>query len=50
MNDPKRLESWKQVAAYLAKSERTVRRWQQTEGMQETTVPAKTRRTCGCDH
>ena len=28
-----RLESWKQIAAYLGKSERTVRRWQQTEGM-----------------
>ncbi len=28
-----RLESWKQIAAYLDKSERTVRRWQQTEGL-----------------
>jgi Tol biopolymer transport system component len=28
-----RLDSWKQIAAYLAKSERTVRRWQQTEGL-----------------
>ncbi|MFN7939661.1 MAG: hypothetical protein U0R19_40420 [Bryobacteraceae bacterium] len=28
-----RLESWKQIAAYLGKSERTVRRWQQDEGM-----------------
>jgi len=27
------LESWKQIAAYLGKSERTVRRWQQTEGL-----------------
>src|SRR5581483_2236753 len=31
-SDP-RLDSWKQIAAYLGKSERTVRRWQQTEGM-----------------
>lgn len=28
-----RLESWKQIAAYLGKSERTARRWQQTEDM-----------------
>lgn len=28
-----RLDSWKQIAGYLDKSERTVRRWQQTEGM-----------------
>lgn len=28
-----RLESWKQIAAYLGKSERTVRRWQVTEGL-----------------
>ncbi|MBS1826114.1 MAG: helix-turn-helix domain-containing protein [Acidobacteria bacterium] len=28
-----RLESWKQIAAYLGKSERTVRRWQQVEGL-----------------
>lgn len=28
-----RLDSWKQIAAYLGRSERTVRRWQQTEGL-----------------
>ena len=28
-----RLDSWKQIAAYLNKSERTVRRWQETEGL-----------------
>ena len=28
-----RLESWKQIAAYLNKSERTVRRWHETEGL-----------------
>src|SRR5437868_5051593 len=31
--EPDRLDSWKQIAAYLGKSERTVRRWQQTEGL-----------------
>lgn len=33
MEDPGRLDSWKQIAAYLGKSERTVRRWQETEGL-----------------
>ena len=28
-----RLDSWKQIAAYLQKSERTVRRWHETEGL-----------------
>lgn len=28
-----RLDSWKQIAAYLNKSERTVRRWQELEGL-----------------
>ena len=28
-----RLESWKQIAGYLGKSERTVRRWHEAEGM-----------------
>src|SRR5262245_39571958 len=28
-----RLDSWKQIAAYLEKSERTVRRWHETEGL-----------------
>ena len=28
-----RLDSWKQIAGYLDKSERTVRRWQETEGL-----------------
>lgn len=28
-----RLDSWKQIAAYLNKSERTVRRWQEVEGL-----------------
>jgi Tol biopolymer transport system component len=32
-SEPARLDSWKQIAAYLEKSERTVRRWQQTEGL-----------------
>ena len=29
----KTLESWKQIAAYLERSERTVRRWESTEGL-----------------
>lgn len=33
-NSPqKTLESWKQIAAYLDRSERTVRRWEATEGL-----------------
>jgi Tol biopolymer transport system component len=32
-DSPDRLDSWKQIAAHLGKSERTVRRWQQTEGL-----------------
>ena len=28
-----RLDSWKQIAAYLGRSERTVRRWHQSEGL-----------------
>lgn len=28
-----RLDSWKQIAAYLQRSERTVRRWHETEGL-----------------
>ena len=32
-NDRDRLESWKQIAAHLNKSERTVRRWHETEGL-----------------
>jgi hypothetical protein len=33
-NTPLRtLESWKQIAAYLERSERTVRRWEATEGL-----------------
>jgi Tol biopolymer transport system component len=31
--DRVRLESWKQIAAYLDKSERTVRRWHETESL-----------------
>src|SRR5258708_5283658 len=31
--DRNRLESWKQIAALLNKSERTVRRWHETEGL-----------------
>jgi tetratricopeptide (TPR) repeat protein len=30
---PDRLESWKEVAAYLRRSERTVRRWEAREGL-----------------
>ena len=29
----KRLESWKEIAAYLNRSERTVRRWEEREGL-----------------
>jgi len=29
----KTLESWKQIAAYLQRSERTVRRWEAAEGL-----------------
>ena len=33
-NTPQRtLESWKQIAAYLDRSERTVRRWESNEGL-----------------
>ena len=33
-NTPKKtLESWKQIAAYLERSERTVRRWEASEGL-----------------
>jgi hypothetical protein len=28
-----RLDSWKEIAAYLRRSERTVRRWERTEGL-----------------
>lgn len=31
--EPDRLESWKQIAAYLNKSERTTRRWHELEGL-----------------
>lgn len=31
--DQNKLESWKQIAAYLSKSERTVRRWERDEGL-----------------
>lgn len=30
---PPRLESWKEIAAYLNRSERTVRRWEEHEGL-----------------
>jgi Tol biopolymer transport system component len=33
MDESNRLDSWKQIAAYLGRSQRTVRRWQETEGM-----------------
>ena len=32
----KTLESWKQIAGYLDRSERTVRRWEASEGLQST--------------
>jgi len=32
-NDSDRFDSWKQIAAYLNKSERTVRRWHDQEGL-----------------
>ena len=28
-----RLDSWKEIAAYLGRSERTVRRWEEHEGL-----------------
>src|SRR5438105_4935824 len=28
-----RLDSWKEIAAYLGRSERTVRRWEELEGL-----------------
>lgn len=31
--ETERLDSWKQIAAYLNKSERTVRRWHEVEGL-----------------
>ncbi len=31
--ETQRLDSWKQIAAYLNKSERTVRRWHEVEGL-----------------
>ncbi len=31
MND--RLESWKEIAAYLGRDARTVRRWEKNEGL-----------------
>ena len=34
----KTLESWKQIAAYLDRSERTVRRWETSEGLPVTAV------------
>lgn len=30
---PDRLDSWKEIASYLDRSERTVRRWERTEGL-----------------
>src|SRR5687767_2192318 len=33
MDGSDRLDSWKQIAAHFGKSERTVRRWQETEGL-----------------
>ena len=39
----KTLESWKQIAAYLDRSERTVRRWEASEGSQSTAAGTKSR-------
>lgn len=33
MDESDRIDSWKQIAAHLGKSERTVRRWQSVEGL-----------------
>jgi tetratricopeptide (TPR) repeat protein len=33
LHTPDRLESWKEIAAYLNRSERTVRRWEEREGL-----------------
>jgi hypothetical protein len=33
VGDRHRLESWKEIAAYLKRSERTVRRWEENEGL-----------------
>jgi hypothetical protein len=30
---PDRLESWKEIAAYLGRTEKTARRWEQSEGL-----------------
>jgi len=34
-----RLESWKEIAAYLSRSERTVRRWEEKEGLPVHRLP-----------
>ena len=39
----KTLESWKQIAAYLERSERTVRRWEATRDSQSTAASTKSR-------
>ena len=33
LNPKDRLESWKEIAAFLNRSERTVRRWEEKEGL-----------------
>ena len=33
MTEGRRLESWKEIAGYLSRSERTVRRWEASEGL-----------------
>ncbi len=43
MDDSDRLDSWKQIADYLAKSERTVRRWSEDEGLPVHRHPHQTR-------
>jgi len=38
-----RLDSWKEIAAYLRRSERTVKRWEQERGLPTHRLPGKGR-------
>ena len=38
-NPPVRLDSWKEIAAYLQRDERTVRRWERERGLPVRSVP-----------
>ena len=41
MPDPKRLESWKEIAAYLNREVRTARRWETERGLPVHRIPGK---------